>query len=477
MSSMLRFSSNLALVLAAFVAVLIAVIDPDGKLSPDSTGYLEIAHYNLTGFFHHGNPDHRYVPGGAWVTLWPPLYPALIALVSKLAGLSVFVASKLLGVVFMLGSVAVVRRHFTTYGAVPALVLVTYGNLKIWSHTWSEAPFIFLLVVLSVLLSRIMDYKAGSLNRFLAGVYLCLTALFLTRYIGLFSLGSVGVVGLLTLLQGRWSVTLRLFITAILSGLTSGAWLWLNYHLTGNLMGPDRIPAPEGHGELLLALTGGLLDSSIPFVLFLPFLILWVLRGAPRGPVVQVPVGISGFLVVGLTYLAAIIYARWTTQFDSFNVRLLSPGVNLLLIAFFASVCQNWERGLQLASRFLIGVVFLSLLVPSGRAARDYTGASYFSKNLERRATYEQIAPGSVVLFGSPHLKYLRPDVRVAGPLFKPYAPEDETWDAFIARVNGPFEFWMESSAQQWMSSLHFDESVRAVLQQHSGQSLQPFRP
>lgn len=128
-------------------------------LSPDSVGYIGTAR-NLTI----GAGFNSY--DGAPVVVWPPLYPALLALVSGIfKGDPLFLANVLnaliFGLIVYVGGV-LTFKHLSTFPALAFVgtlaILVSIPLFQVSVMAWSE-PLFILLLLLSLLLANSYLYK------------------------------------------------------------------------------------------------------------------------------------------------------------------------------------------------------------------------------------------------------------------------------------------------------------------------------
>ncbi len=427
----------LTLALTAVAAVLVlgkGLVDADGYLTRDSSSYLELAENLLMGQGVTVLNTGAGVAAAERFATWPIGYPGLIALVSGLTGVSTFLVSKLLNIGFLFLAVLAVARGFERDGAILSLLLLTGGTLEIFAFSWSEVPFITLMVLFALALARVLPSGAplGAGQLF----WLCLLAiaLFLTRYIGLFALAPLLVAAALKLRDHDLRPALLLAGTALVAGAVALAYLLYNKAATGHFTGIPRPAAMETHAELLGALGMALLREiilPIPYwvgtdikhnailalvLLFILVLVVLAPRTPRADPDPEARARVQAFLLVGGFYMAAMIALRWTSFFDPFGYRLLGPGTVIVLIGVFAGLLA--ARPLLRGPVFLglLGMSLMSLAVQAMMLRSSAVPGGYAAGVETRAAAYAELPPGAIVLYGLRHLRYQRADVHLFNP-------------------------------------------------------------
>ncbi|WP_153304248.1 glycosyltransferase family 39 protein [Desulfovermiculus halophilus] len=179
------------LISMSFSIVIQSYLNPNGFLSPDSTNYLSVAKNLLNGDGYVLGHDLRREP----FAVWPVGYPTLIFIVAKISNLSVFWASKLTNILLILGILITIRKTFRRQSYLYALVLFFSSFICIYSYTWSETLFIFLLLLFCLsIYSLLKTEKPNNFNYIL--IFLTSISLFMSRYIGAFSFGVIAILAL-----------------------------------------------------------------------------------------------------------------------------------------------------------------------------------------------------------------------------------------------------------------------------------------
>ena len=246
----------------AVVIALKALLASDGYLSPDSVNYLGLVENLRAG---HGlvTANSGRVPlDHTPFAEWPVGYPLLIFAVGALTGLSSFAASKAVSVALFLASAALIARAFPSQDRVLACAMCFASTLEVFAYTWSEVPFTFLLIALAVLTARVLrddDGAEAGTNALL--LFACGAGLFLSRYIGAFAVGHIGLLAVIKLWHRR--PRYAVLLTAVDAALTVliSAYLWHNAIETGYPTGMERPPATGTALELAIQLFAALMSE------------------------------------------------------------------------------------------------------------------------------------------------------------------------------------------------------------------------
>tara|TARA_R110000737_G_scaffold335362_1_gene354111 strand:+ start:4070 stop:5506 length:1437 start_codon:yes stop_codon:yes gene_type:complete len=422
-----------------------------GYLSPDSTNYLALAQnllennsffvsaYGLTG------KEREFF------AIWPMGYPFFIFIISKITGLSVFWASKLLNILLIGIILKFFRSLFNKSAYVYGLIFLFSSYLEIFTYTWSETLFITALVYFSTSMYLFISSNTVSRSLYIS-IGISSLVLFMSRYIGAFSFGLIGLLGLYYgIVKKDKTKSFTLIGVAILNISLMILYLYHNYLETGFPTGMPRIPSPESNFELLYSLKYALLDEasiishrgSNNYITLLQFSMLsffvWlnrknILGNNTENKNISLPVT---FGIIGLTYLFFIILMRWVTQFDDYNYRLLAPGSFLIFIAVINVIEKKTSTVFFNTTKiFLLVVCFISLAQNAritNWSVQKNNGYLENTKNIEKK--YNEVKRNSIVIFGERDLKYLRTDLQIRYPFKLPYHAEKEMWNDFLHRI------------------------------------------
>lgn len=253
-ADMLRRAGSLwgLIALGIGASVLLGLATRSGLgISPDSVEYLSTAQHLREGQGAYtatslplsslGDISRGALRESVPSVQYAPLYPALIALISRVTGAELATSARYIslmaGALFLILSVLLMRscspvQPFATYGAVLLLLSPPFwGN---YLMLWSETLFLPLSVLFLIMLDRYLTHpRSGRL--LLAAVVAAAASL--TRYTGVV-LTLVGVVFLLShrAHPPRSRVWNTLLFTLV-SSLPLMAWLARNWYVSGTLMG------------------------------------------------------------------------------------------------------------------------------------------------------------------------------------------------------------------------------------------------
>ena len=277
-----RRPGGLTLLLAAIAALGAVLVLARGAtygagLHYDSINYVAVARNLLAGegFTNFSGSDY---------TLWPPLYPLLLAA----ASLGIFdpldVAGPLNAAIFGL-TIFVVGQYLrhrlqSPFLALWAGVMIALSiPLAFWA-SWALSGPAFILLATLALIQTDKYLSTGKLSSLLWAAAFCALA-WQTRYIGV----AVPVAaGLLMIFQWRaspWERIRHIAIFSLIAAAPMGVWLLRNYLLTGEFTGP-RLPVNYSLSEISPDL-GGVLMGWVDFSFSLdywPFVVLAILAAA-----------------------------------------------------------------------------------------------------------------------------------------------------------------------------------------------------
>ncbi|GHA65643.1 hypothetical protein [Pontibacter akesuensis] len=332
----------LLFVVTAAIILFRISIHGSGYLTPDSEAYLELAQ-NLKdghGFYvlNAEGTERRYF------STWPVGYPVLIYLFSEVSQFNVFLASKVLNLLFLGLGFLLLRHLCLLYAFVLASIYGAYTFMEVYSFTWSEAPFILGLLLLAYLANQV--WLSININRNILLICLTCIFLFLVRYVGAFSFGVPALLGLYFAYQRKYKLSVKLFLAALVPAILAGVYLYNNYQQSGFTTGFDRLEAEtEDSQSFVLMMLQGLLNefliirefrlSNQPDYLFyfttvlqlllMAFVIVKIRRHYSFWQELKNSSFSLACIGIGILYFAAILLLRSVSHFDDLDYRLLSP--------------------------------------------------------------------------------------------------------------------------------------------------------
>ena len=323
--------------IAAFLVIRATSLYGIG-LSPDSTGYIRLARDITDNGF-------RFLSERKAISQ-PPLYPALLALVSVLIGSDPLNAARILNVVSLAALVVIMMltvRRVTSY---PPIIL-TMGILscfsipliRVSSMAWTEPVFILIVYSLLFLIST----SRPSLPIVLFVGFLTGLAC-LTRYPGII---LIPLIFAYLLLSGSARMLKRLklaFAFAVIPSLMFGLYILRNYAISSTALG-SRAPSQTGFAWNINLATETFIAWFLPrrirtfeTALLALSCFIGVLLWSHRKRIVREFLNshrnvliFAGFFVL---YTAFIVWTSTTTAYDRINSRLLSPVYPALLVLF-----------------------------------------------------------------------------------------------------------------------------------------------
>jgi hypothetical protein len=317
---------------------------------------------------------------GQLLTMFPPAYPAVVALASTV-GVGRPMAAFLVNAIAVLAIAIVLCRtvwfHTRSRGATVAIVLACLalgavpGRLR---YAGSELPFMaFTLVALDWTARRV--WRRGARPAFVLGLVCC--AAFLTRYSGLVVIAVVG----LWLVADVWRQQPRRYsaITWFAAGVAplSAAWLLRNYAADGALMG-RRSSSVASLPETVSGIVSTMVAWALPNV-------WWANR-----PVEWLVVGIVVFAILGL----AVVSARRSAP-DTARTVTLNVVFGLVYIAFVA--ISVFQAAIDIIEDRLLAPAFIPFALAIGIAAATAVNAR-IGHAPKRRATTWLWAAATVMI-------------------------------------------------------------------------------
>lgn len=462
--------------------VLKSYFQKDGYLSQDSTNYLRLSQNLLdgNGFY---VTDFFSNNGRKLFAVWPIGYPLLISIIAKLFNIGVFWASKILNIIFVGISLVFFKKLFKKNAYVYAMIFFTASYLKIYSHTFSEVPFVFGFLWLSISIFYFM--KNDKNNLWLINLLFASLFLFLSRYAGAFSIGVIGLLLFFYLIRKEYKTSFKLLGVSIIVLMFITIYLYNNYLESGYLTGVLRAPAPETNFEFIKMLIKSQIDelnllwrytgNKLLFLtlLFFQFFIAIYFLFIPNIKK-QLKLSTSNnnegninkniwriFLFVGIIYWFSIVFLRWS-NFFTFNFRILSPATFLFLLSLITYIESHYKK--IFFNKFKLVFIIIAILsfilnVPL-KILKDMNEPNYYEnlKSIENK--YDFVKKNSIVVFGNRHLNYLRMDIQFTKPLHKPIFRKVETMNDFIKRVKNSRAQNIYIEITEGLDSERYDKSV-----------------
>lgn len=372
------YKSGVLFFLIAAVIVIRIIAEPTSYVSPDSTYYLAAADHLMKGeglVAAHPEAPHQDV----YFAIWPAGYPLCIAGLALLTGTSVLVASKMVNLLFLGLTFVLLLRWFGEKSWLAALYFCSFGMLEIYSYSWSEAPFLFFVLLLCYFVTKDLEKDSGP--RVFFQLFFCLTALFLFRYAGLIYYLGVAVLLLYFVIKKQRLRAAYYFSALFFASILVCAYLLLNKEMTGYYTGigdrmqPQQESLQQFVGLLILGVWNQLtlarqyfgadMDYLYITLLMLQLGVMAVLfyyrekmQTLFRNKETQIMMGFAVF------YFIAIVVLRKIQPFDAFDYRIMAPFSLPLFVALLARLTKEDAASyLKKVQPWVVGFMLLSLLV------------------------------------------------------------------------------------------------------------------
>lgn len=377
---MLPTKYKLSVVLLAIVGTSLILLSTNrygAGLSPDSVGYIGIARNLIAS---EGLIDYN----GALTIIWPPLYPTLLALVSRTLGMDPLsianiVNALIFGLIVYVGG-KVIFKHFSffpTFALVGTLAILASRPLFIVSvMAWTEPLFILFVLLCFISADRYLLKKdVTSLILFASMVAL----LPLIRYIGV-TLIFWGMLIVVVFHCGNLKSRIgHVSLFTLISALPLGIWLIRNYIISSTLFG-TRASSVYTLPQNLTYVFNTLLYWYIPDKIADHRSILIILSaGAGLFAGLSLRDGwgcmkvrlqkISPPVLFAIIYTTFLVISSTTTAYDHIDDRLLSPiyvPLTLLLLSLVQGLVDPYRKRFseKIVNSFLVIGVVIWLIYP-----------------------------------------------------------------------------------------------------------------
>ncbi len=337
-------------------------------LSPDSLHYLFMAKQVLIG-------------EAITTAVWPPMYPAALALISLIFRISLLNSARFLNAVsfgitiFMSG--ILIRKNiklnmlFTFLGLF--IIILSRPLVPVHLMAWSEPLFICMMIISLLFLDEYFSVKNFS--------YLILSSVFIsiaciTRYIGL-AVVMAAISTIVLLNRQNYRLLIRDVVSYLLISTTPLAvWLVRNICVTGTLTGP-RSSSSHTFLEIIRAMSnaiyrfflfGRLENNRLLIAIF--FIIIGFLISTYYWKIYQIyRPDLSRnylFIIVIGVYLVFLLSMSMLTKIDLVDNRLLSPIIvplYLIFLGFTIEIGKIWKEKKHNISINIFLTLFLTIFI------------------------------------------------------------------------------------------------------------------
>jgi hypothetical protein len=359
------------LALIGATIVLLSTSRYGAGLTPDSVQYIGTARNLIKGA---GFVSYD----GNLMVVWPPLYPALLALLGGVLQIDPFLITNILnaiifGLLVYFGGM-LSFKYFSSFPAFALLgtltILFSRPLLEVSLMAWTEPLFILLILLGLIFADSYLSKKTQtSLILFSSSAALAV----LTRYIGV-ALILWGTLIILFFSKGALKNKIKsLAIFILISVLPLGLWLIRTYAIAGTFLGLWPKGSANTFFPNIIITFNNLLSWYIPriitdqriiliilvigVVFFIGFACKDISKGSRVGLEVFIPIILFSFI-----YITFLIVSSTTTAYDPIDDRLLSPiyvPLTLGLLALSMKFVDSYRKrfpGMTVNSFLIIGI-------------------------------------------------------------------------------------------------------------------------
>lgn len=368
--------------LSVLTISLRVAVEPGHYTTPDSGYYLAAAESIMEGEGLWIKPAaaglNDTVDERMYLAIFPAGYPLLIAAVSAVTGLPPLPASKIVNLIFLGLTIWLLWKWIGYLAWVPSLYFFSYAMLEVYSHTWSEGPFMFFVVLLCYFLDKNRIGPGNALS--FLWIFLLLASIFLLRYAGVIFFGVVSGWMIFHFYKKEYRRSLHYLVGMVMSGILVFAYLFNNLQLTGYYTGMERVDLDE---EPIIYFSGMVMEGLFnvfliprnywgqwePVLLFVIavqlIVLLVVVRKSKEAELTFVASArAKSALAVALTYLVGIIVMVKVVPVDSLNYRLLAPFSMLFYLALAQTINEsNYTRFVRYVAPWVVGFALFSLIM------------------------------------------------------------------------------------------------------------------
>ncbi len=460
------------------------------NISADSAGYLREA-VNMAagnGFRYDGIAGYN----NTWFANWPILYPLMIAIVMKLTGAEVYLASKILSMILVGILLIILRCVYKKDAWFYALFMSNLGLMYLYWYSWSELPFILFMVMFVLSLSAVIKDEKINIKRYvLLGITIVLC--FLTRYFGMFCFGVMGFY-ILELMVSRFmdekyknssflkrvlsGQIIAMIITSVISGLICVGYMFNNKIQNGMPSGVSRSMWWDDYQSLTNDLIKALLAEFFNiFHLDTPSYVSGL--SYAKGTLIVILIVIvtavfiakrckrhtrsSVFITTSVIYYGMFIVIRYFSSMDTFYYRFFAPATFLLTLGLAELIIEDikekkYESYILVAATILFAIFACSDLTDHIMKNK----LSYYEiVQMSWDEDYAEIPDHSVVIFSTLDYRSLfyRPDV-IEGTI----DPED-TMDSLKDRYYGSnYMCILTDDAKTMREANFYDDSIEEAI-------------
>ncbi|HEY9151304.1 MAG TPA: hypothetical protein VIN60_00345 [Anaerolineales bacterium] len=309
---------------------------------------------------------------GSFVSLWPPLYPMLLALIQLVLRVDPYAAATILQFISFIGIsiclsilfLKIFPENFLLAFAATVLSDVGVAILDAFSSVDSDYVHLFLVVLFVLLAGYYIESKSP---RMLLGMSIVGMLAMLQRYLGIAVIAMGGVL-IFFFTDGNWQRRILRSALMALSALPAGIWLFVTSPLSARR-------GPESFADNFSWFSRSIMEwffhaKTIQSHLNLYIVILWIfiaglivllfLFSARTKLISSSAVSLFAY---GIFYVLALFGSASITYFNKLSGRFLLPIYIPLAILPLVLIGFLIQRANQLSSRFMKRMISLGFIV------------------------------------------------------------------------------------------------------------------
>jgi hypothetical protein len=379
----------------------------------------------------------------------------MIAAVSFFTGAEIYLSAKILSILCLAVILALFYFHRGENAWLYSLITLNFGFLTIFWNTWSEQPFIAALVYFAFSVSDACKADKFTPKTF-ANLVISALLLFLTRYIGAFSVLILGFLCVRyffptkSLNLEKVKTALGFFACAAFTTLAAAAYFYMNYRMAGifSISRPPPLKSATVLWEQLYnasvsevrnvcAVFFKLPDFSCILVLivFAAGLLFYFFNSLLKNEkrIFHASGDVLSFWGIGAVYFAVFCAIRFTNEMDVFSFRFLAPATILFSMGCASLVREKCENTIRCLSRgkgkcVLLLIIAASVLpyypalLPPSVRTHVWRDAKDCYSDIKARVLddLKAVPPNSYIVLPwnteEGYAAFLRPDLKCATP-------------------------------------------------------------
>jgi hypothetical protein len=410
-----------------FLLILLSVVinscvDPYGGITMDAPWYMRWAQFILEGKESQAmQPDYVYSFKPQTYFYWPPVYAYTIAGVLSLTSLPVWVAIKVVNLLFVASAIAYIVYIFKEKAWLYILPLMAASVFDMLYQGWSEVLFICVSLCWFAAVKHYY-HSSRSIDAFM--IFFFSLLLFGCRYLGIVcALPLIWLAVYLYKKSHRKQAMVLLMVSAFFA-LISCTFIYINYWIKPKISFEWNPTMPEikefaiSACLQLLRWLDWLVASPLQnygellATILVSCLCIFKLRSVPQNmnPKGEVHIISKAMFLFGILYLLVPLLLRFNFAIGLLHHRFFYTAWVMFVLGFLH---QYESRILPFKKYIFAGVILMFLINVPLKAyyMHYYKQAPLFTAQLNKfKHKYQPIESGSAVAFANKWIEFIRPD-------------------------------------------------------------------